>query len=49
LAADTQKPRTKIRRAVQFILPTGFALAPGATSHEVQFELEPRTAAPAGK
>jgi hypothetical protein len=44
LTADTEKPRTKIRRAAQFVFPRGFELAAGAQPHEIVFELEPRVA-----
>ncbi|HKQ48446.1 MAG TPA: hypothetical protein VJZ71_10285 [Phycisphaerae bacterium] len=42
LTADTEKPRTKIRRAAQFVFPKGFELAAGAQPYEIAFELEPR-------
>lgn len=42
LTADTEKPRTQIRRAAQFVFPKGFELAAGAQPHEIAFELEPR-------
>lgn len=45
LTSDTEKPRTKIRRAAQFILPKGFELASTAQPFEVVFELEPRATA----
>jgi hypothetical protein len=48
LAADTEKPQTQIRRAVQFVLPQGFTLSEGSPKQEVTFTLEPRAATPEG-
>jgi hypothetical protein len=42
LAADTEKPHTFIRRAVQFVLPPGYSLTAGSPPYEVSFQLEPR-------
>ena len=49
LAADTEKPGTPIRRAVQFVLPQGFTLSETSPKQEVTFTLEPRAAAPTGE
>ncbi len=47
LAADAEKPGTKIRRAAQFILPPGFTLAAGSQPYELVFELQPISQDPA--
>ena len=44
-AADAEKPGTKIRRQVQFVLPPGFAIAPSSPTCQISFVLQPRAAA----
>jgi hypothetical protein len=43
LAADTEKPGVRLRRKVQFVLPSGFSLAAGSATDEIEFELRAAT------
>jgi hypothetical protein len=42
-AADVEKPGLKIRRQAQFVLPSGFTVAPNSPPCEIVFELQPRS------
>jgi hypothetical protein len=42
-AADAEKPGATIRRQVQFILPSGFTVAPHSPTCQITFVLQPRS------